>query len=196
MDTQTESDRERQLVERVRAQDHDAFGELVERYQKSLYNVVFGVVGDVERTEDVVQETFLRAIRFIERYDASFRFSTWLFRIGVNLGISSIRRRRLEFDVFSPAGIAHHGLLRNNGSESPVNELLRAEQGQRVMAAIGDLSERYRTILTMRFAEGMSCRDIGQQLGISANSVSIVLHRCKLRLREHLKTTDAEDPCL
>lgn len=191
----TESHKERLLVERVRAKDQQAFGELVERYQKSLYNVIFGVVGDVERTEDVLQETFLRAYRFIERYDASFRFSTWLFRIGVNLGISSIRRRRLEFDVFSPAGIAHHGLLRQSTSDSPVDELLRVEQGERVMEAIGDLSERYRTILTMRFAEGMSCRDIGQQLGISANSVSIVLHRCKLKLREFLKTHDSEDPC-
>lgn len=191
----TESHKERLLLERVRAKDQQAFGELVERYQKSLYNVIFGVVGDVERTEDVVQETFLRAYRFIERYDASFRFSTWLFRIGVNLGISSIRRRRLEFDVFSPAGIAHHGLLRQGISDSPVDELLRIEQGERVMGAIGDLSERYRTILTMRFAEGMSCRDIGQQLGISANSVSIVLHRCKLKLREFLKTHDSEDPC-
>jgi RNA polymerase sigma-70 factor (ECF subfamily) len=191
----TESHKEQLLVERVRAKDQQAFGELVERYQKSLYNVIFGVVGDVERTEDVLQETFLRAYRFIERYDASFRFSTWLFRIGVNLGISSIRRRRLEFDVFSPAGIAHHGLLRQSTSDSPVDELLRVEQGERVMEAIGDLSERYRTILTMRFAEGMSCRDIGQQIGISANSVSIVLHRCKLKLREFLKTHDSEDPC-
>ena len=74
----TESQKERLLVERVRAKDQQAFGELVERYQKSLYNVIFGVVSDVERTEDVVQETFLRAYRFIERYDASFRFSTWL----------------------------------------------------------------------------------------------------------------------
>lgn len=195
MDAQTEIRQEQLLVERARAQDQQAFGELVHRYEKSLYNVVFGVVGDAERTRDVVQETFLRAHRFIEKYDSSFRFSTWLFRIGVNLGISSIRRKRLEQDVFSPAGIAHHGLLRSSHSPNPLDELLRAEQADRVMNAIGDLSERYRTILTMRFAEGLSCREIGQQLGISANSVSIVLHRCKLKLREFLKIDDIEDPC-
>jgi RNA polymerase sigma-70 factor, ECF subfamily len=177
---------EEDLIERALARDGEAFGELTRRYEKSLYNVVFGVVGDSELARDVTQEAFLRAYRFLEHYQRSFRFSTWLFRIGVNLGISKLRRTKLENDVFSAEGIQHHGILRKNGGLSPIDRALMEERAREVVQAVGDLSERYRTVLMMRYSEGMSCRDIGRELGISANSVSIVLHRAKLKLKEFL----------
>ena len=171
--------------------DHDgAYGELVVRYEKSLYNVVFGVVGDVELARDVTQDTFLRAHRFLDRYQKTFRFSTWLFRIGVNLGLSRLRRNRLESEVFSARGIAHHGLLRQGGESNPINELLREERARQVLDGIRDLSDRYRTVLLMRYQDGMACRDIGRELGISANSVSIILHRAKAKLKEFLGTEE------
>ncbi|MFT7617273.1 MAG: RNA polymerase sigma-70 factor (ECF subfamily) [Planctomycetota bacterium] len=175
------------LIARSLAQDDDAFGELVKRYEKSLYNIVFGVVSDVELARDVTQETFLRAYQFLDKYRKSFRFSTWLFRIGVNLGISRLRRHRLENDTFSTQGIAHHGLLRKSGGTNPADVAMERERAREVVKGMGELSERYRTVLLMRYQDGLSCREIGQELGVSANSVSIILHRSKLKLREFLK---------
>ena len=179
------------LIERSLGRDDQAFSELVRRYEKSLYNIVFGVVGDVEVARDVTQETFLRAYQFLNRYQKNFRFSTWLFRIGVNLGISKLRRTKLENDTFSNEGIAHHGLLRQGGTRSPIDDVLRRERAQEVLRGVSELSERYRTVLLMRFQDGLSCREIGQELGISANSVSIILHRSKLKLKEFLSEAGA-----
>ncbi len=181
---------EGQLIERALARDDEAFAELVRRYEKSLYNIVFGVVGDAEVARDVAQETFLRAYQFLDRYRRSFRFSTWLFRIGVNLGISRLRRVKLENDTFSSEGIHHHGLVRRGGGESPVDSLMRRERAREVLRGVNELSDRYRSVLMMRYRDGMSCRDIGLELGISANSVSIILHRSKLKLREFLAQED------
>ncbi|MCB9832206.1 MAG: sigma-70 family RNA polymerase sigma factor [Planctomycetes bacterium] len=177
---------EERLVERALARDDEAFAELVRRYERSLFNIVFGVVGDAELARDVAQETFLRAYQFLDRYRKSFRFSTWLFRIGVNLGISRMRRVKLESDTFSQEGVQRHGLLRAAGSESPVEGMMREERARAIMNGFRELSERYRSVLLMRYRDGMSCRDIGLELGISANTVSIILHRGKLKLREFL----------
>ena len=187
MPSELEHVSEPELIELALANSDGAFGELVMRYEKSLYNVVFGVVGDAEVARDVTQDTFLRAHQFLDRYRKSFRFSTWLFRIGVNLGISRLRRNRLESEVFSARGIAHYGLLRGGGDSSPIDEVLREERAQQVLEGIRDLSDRYRTVLLMRYRDGMACRDIGRELGISANSVSIILHRAKAKLKEFLE---------
>lgn len=178
------------LIERALVQDDDAFSELVSRYEKSLYNIVFGVVSDAEVARDVTQETFLRAYQFLDKYRKSFRFSTWLFRIGVNLGISRLRRHKLESDTFSAEGIAHHGLLRKGGVSDPADDAICRERAKEVVRGMGELSERYRTVLLMRYQDGLSCRDIGRELGISANSVSIILHRSKMKLKEFLSAEE------
>lgn len=183
---------EPELIEWALERQDDAFGELVVRYEKSLYNIVFGVVGDADTARDVTQDTFLRAHQFLDRYQKSFRFSTWLFRIGVNLGISRLRRNRLESEVFSARGIAHYGLLRGGGESSPIDDVLREERARQVLDGIRDLSDRYRTVLLMRYRDGMPCREIGRDLGISANSVSIILHRAKAKLKEFLETGEGE----
>ena len=180
------------LIGRALEKDQEAFGELSRRYEKSLYNIVFGVVGDAELARDVTQETFLRAFQFIDRYRKNFKFSTWLFRIGVNLGISKLRRGKLENDVFSTEGIAHYGIFNKKSSAAPDEQAVMEERAASVVKAVGELSDRYRTVLLMRYSDGLSCRDIGQELGISANSVSIILHRSKMKLKEFLKVEDAE----
>ena len=177
---------ETELIKKALKKDTDAFGELASRYEKSLFNVVYGVVGDVELARDVTQEAFLRAYRFLARYQLKFRFSTWLFRIGVNLGISKLRRARLENEAMSAEGATIHGLGVQEPSYDPSRDIVDRERTEQLMTAIRELSERYRTVLMMRYRDGMSCRDIGRDLGLSANSVSIILHRSKMKLREVL----------
>ncbi|MCB1281765.1 MAG: RNA polymerase sigma factor [Salinibacterium sp.] len=178
---------ESQLVERALAKDREAFGELMIRYEASLRSVVFGVVGDLDLARDVTQDTFLRAFKFLDRYHRQFRFSTWLFRIGVNLGISRLRRHRLENDVFSESGVVRYGLdRRGTNPVTPVDTMVREERARQILSGVRELSERYRNVLLLRYKDGLSCREIGDQLGISPNSVSIILHRSKLKLKEFL----------
>ena len=180
------------LIERALDRDQKAFGELMIRYEASLYNVVYGVVGNAELARDVTQESFLRAHQFLDRYERDFRFSTWLFRIGVNLGISKLRRHRLENDVFSEAGISKHGLDRRTPKvATPVENMLREERARQVLSGVRELSDRYRKVLLMRYQDGLSCREIGERLDITPNSVSIILHRSKMKLKEFMSAKEA-----
>ena len=81
-------------VERARAGDSDAFRLLVEQHSRSIFRLAFRMTGNEQDAEDVVQETFLRAFKQLDRYEARSSFSTWLFRIASNYSLDLIRMRK------------------------------------------------------------------------------------------------------
>lgn len=177
---------EQDLVARARAQDQDAFAALVERYEGPLLAVIRPYATDAERARDLVQEATLRAWRSLDRFDSRHRFSTWLFRIGINLAISAGRRASLE--------ARHRDSLRLAGETddarqvaSPLSELLAREDGDRLERAIAALPARQREVLQMRYAEGMRCQDIAEACDMTPNAVSILLFRARKRLKDLLE---------
>lgn len=174
------------LISRALRADGEAFAELVTRYEKALYNVIWAVVRNHEAAQEIRQETFLRAYQHLDRFGRNYRFSTWLFRIGVNLSITRKRRERLEKDILagtSPAGS-------NPGGRAPERDpdqvAAAREDVGRLFSAMSELPKRYQKILYLRYREGLSCTEIARRLRTTANSVSIVLHRAKERLRGRL----------
>ncbi len=174
------------LIARALRADGEAFAELVTRYEKALYNVIWAVVRNHEAAQEIRQETFLRAYQYLDRFGRNYRFSTWLFRIGVNLSITRKRRERLEKDILagtSPAGS-------NPGGRAPERDpdqvAAAREDIGRLFSAMSELPKRYQKILYLRYREGLSCTEIARRLRTTANSVSIVLHRAKERLRGRL----------
>jgi RNA polymerase sigma-70 factor (ECF subfamily) len=137
-------------------------------------------VGDRDLARDVVQDTALRAFNNLHRYRPGHRFSTWYFRIGINLAISAKRRQRLDQR-------AREAASRNVASQAgPLEELLAGEEQERLSSAVASLPERYRRILAMRYADELGCKEIARRLGTTPNTISIVLFRAKQRLREEL----------
>ncbi|NRA95927.1 MAG: sigma-70 family RNA polymerase sigma factor [Planctomycetes bacterium] len=178
--------RDQDLVVRAKAGEQEAYGELVERYQRSLEGILVPLASDPDHARDLAQETVLKAWKSLNLYDGKHRFSTWFFRIGVNLAISVRRRAQLEArlkesaDPRSPAA-------RLTPPESPVEAVLLKEDTERLREAIAALPDRYKKILSYRYVEELSCKEIAERLGTTPNTVSIVLFRAKQRLKEDLE---------
>ena len=132
---------ETSLLAKARAHDQRAFGLLVSRYEKALLAVLLPIAGDRERAQDLVQDTFLRAYERLDQYVETHRFSTWLFRIGINLAISFRRRLKIEQRTLEEARACPDA--GQDRAPQPIEDLARKEEATALRAAIGRLPERY-----------------------------------------------------
>jgi RNA polymerase sigma-70 factor (ECF subfamily) len=148
------------LVEEARRGDQDAFGILVQRYERRLIRVILRFVSDLELAKDLAQETFLRAFERFEQFDPSRRFGPWLFRIGVNLTFDHLRRRkrRGRWSVFSDYW--------SSGTSDPETPDPRTaiDTRQEVQAVLAQIPEKYRTVLILRDLESFSTSEIAAVL--------------------------------
>lgn len=144
------------LVEEARRGDRDAFGELVTRYERRLVRVILRFVPDVEQARDLAQDTFLRAYRRLDQFDSSRRFGPWLFRIGVNLTLDYLRKRkrRLKWSLFSDAPTSTPP---DPETPDPRNQM---DLSQEVRAVMDQLPETYRSVLILRDLEGFTTSEI------------------------------------
>lgn len=144
------------LVEGVRRGNQEAFGHLVRRYEPRLINVILRFVRDWELARDLAQETFLRAFERLDQFDPSRRFGPWLFRIGVNLTLDHLRRRkrRAWTSLFTDSRIDK---APDPASPDPRQARDLEEEVRHVLEGI---PERYRTILILRDLENFSTSEI------------------------------------
>ena len=144
------------LVEEARRGDRDAFGELVTRYERRLVRVILRFVPDVEQARDLAQDTFLRAYRRLDQFDSSRRFGPWLFRIGVNLTLDYLRKRkrRLRWSLFSDAPTSTPP---DPETPDPRNQM---DLSQEVRAVMDQLPETYRSVLILRDLENFTTSEI------------------------------------
>ncbi|HYC78658.1 MAG TPA: sigma-70 family RNA polymerase sigma factor [Planctomycetota bacterium] len=177
-------DEEAVLLARARARDPDAFGRLVSRYEEPLLAVLTPIAGDREKARDLAQEAALRAYEHLDRYVEEHKFSTWYFRIGVNLAISSRRRTRLEERTFQDR--ARKSGAGYDDGPSAFELAARDEETAAVTKALDRLPARYARVVRLRFLDGLSCQEIARRLKATPNVVSLILFRAKQRLREEL----------
>lgn len=144
------------LVELARSGDRDAFGDLVIRYERRLIRVLMRFVHEADLAEDLAQETFLRVWERLDQFDPSRRFGPWLFRIGVNLTMDYLRRRkrRGRWVRFSDSP-------RERAVDPAVPDPRETiELKQEVRAALDEIPEKYRTVLVLRDLENFSTSEI------------------------------------
>jgi RNA polymerase sigma-70 factor, ECF subfamily len=148
------------LVEAARRGDRDAFGVLVQRYERRLVRVILRFVSDVELARDLAQDTFLRAYVRFNQYDPSRRFGPWLFRIGVNLTFDYLRRRRRrgKWSLFTDYW--------SSGNADPAipDPRTRFDTRQEVNQVLTQIPEKYRTVLILRDLENFSTSEIAAVL--------------------------------
>ena len=144
------------LVEEARRGDRDAFGELVLRYERQLIRVILRFVHDYELSRDLAQETFLRVFERMDQFDPSRRFAPWMFRIGVNLTLDFLRRRkrRVRWSLFS-----------ESAGENPPDPAIcdprkSRDTSQEVRLVVDQIAEKYRAVLILRDLEGFSTSEI------------------------------------
>lgn len=171
-------DEDSERAEQALGGDRLAFGVLVEKYQGPIYRYALHFFRDPTRAEDVAQDTFLRAYRFLHTYDPARRFATWLYAIARNLCIDRQREeaRRQHVDV---EGVAPRQLIAARPSLDPLELLEGREDRERLLGAIRQLPEKYRTPVILCYAEGLPYQEISDILGISLNNTKIRIHRAK-----------------
>jgi len=148
------------LVEEVRRGDQDAFGVLVLRYERRLIRVINRFAHDEELSRDLAQETFLRFYERIDQFDTSRRFGPWLFRIGVNLALDHLRRRKrkIRWSLFSEAP------LERGPDPATPDPRAKLDLGQEVEAVLAEMPERFQTVLVLRDLENFSTSEIASIL--------------------------------
>lgn len=167
---------EKNLIERARSGDDDAFGELVRMHQDRVYRTAVRLVGP-EDAQDVAQEVFLKAYRELKRFRARSALSTWLYRMTVNLALNYLRGMRRERDRRE-----RYGPGVSSSPPSPDSGLIDREFTDAVWAVIDSLPERQRTAIILHRFEGLSASETAGVMGLSLGAVESLLHRAKLAL--------------
>ncbi len=184
----------------VKARDGDriAYGQIVIVYQDRLFNGLLRMVGNVEETRELTQETFTRGLEKIGGFRGESSPYTWLFRIGMNLAINHLRRyqRQRTFSLdgrLSDDGGNHEGsqaaqLIKGlaDRAESPLQATERIERHEKVLAALSRLDPEYRAVLVMRDGEGFDYQQKADVLGLPLGTLKSRLFRARMALRDEL----------
>lgn len=187
-----ERDPDAQLMRRVQRGDREAFAELVERYQRPIYNFILRTVRDETEAEDLAQTTFVQVWKSAKRYRVSARFSTWLYTIARNLTLNELRRRarhRAEsLDVPHP-DYEEQSLYQVEDATAlgPPDKVVRDELFAKVEEAIAALPENQRTALLLCREGELSYEQIARILGVSVSATKSIIHRAREVLRARLK---------
>lgn len=178
-ETFVEGPTDHDLIRGTQAGDGEAFRALFERHQRRAYAITFQMVGSAEEAADVVQEAFLRVYRSIGRFDFSKAFTTWLYRIVVNLSIDALRRASLLRKVVIedlgdalPAGAAPEAPLE-------ADEVVR-----QVRSVLDALPPKFKAVMVLRDLQGLSGKEIATVVGATHATVRWRLHRARKVFRE------------
>jgi len=185
-------------VSRARGGDADAFRDLVQRHSRTIFRLAYRMTGNQHDADDVVQETFLRAYRQIEKFEERANFGTWLHRIAVNCSLDLLRSRgRHEKNRTTNKDDEDGEMTRELESTDPQPDrlLLSAELKQHVLAALERLSGNERTAFMLRHFEGMPVEEIGRTLGIQVNAAKHTIFRAVRKLRESLEPLVRKTQC-
>jgi RNA polymerase sigma-70 factor (ECF subfamily) len=187
------SDREidRQLVTRAQNGDKQAFGLLVEKYQRKLARLLSRFIRDPAEVEDVTQEAFIKAYRALPAFRGDSAFYTWLYRIGINTAknyLMAMGRRAptsTEVEADEAEGFDEGEQLRD--INTPESVLLSSEIAQTVNSTIESLPEELRKAIQMREIEGMSYEDIAQAMDCPIGTVRSRIFRAREAIAEQLR---------
>ena len=193
------------LMLRVRADDNEAFADLVDRYRHRLVGIMNHLIGNADEAEDLAQEVFLRVYRTRHKYTPKAKFSTWLFTIANNLAMNAIRDRQrrktlpLEVSDSGPVGGWPTAPISADRAAPPTAGLQQQELAAVIRAALDELNERQRVAVVLNKFEDMNYAEIADVMGLTAKAVKSLLSRARAKLRERLQPyiyMDAEPPAV
>jgi len=180
------------LMLRVKRGDDAAFAELVEKYKQPVMNLVYRTLRDATEAEDLAQNVFLQVHKSAHRYEATARFSTWLFTIARNLCLNEIRRRTRH-----PADSLESTQQENEDQPArqfedvktalPQDALLQRELEQKIEQALAELPETQRTAILLCRRDNLSYEDIAEIIGCSLSATKSLIHRGRETLKQKLK---------
>lgn len=169
-----------ELVKDCLAGNSESFGELVSRYKKLVYSVVYKFTRDNEEVGDLSQEVFIKIFRSLDKYDPQYKFSTWTVKVATNICLDSFRRKKLNT-------VSLEQIENRTGSDNtPEDRFIRKEKTMAVREAISDLPEIYRIPIVLYHQKGMSYKEIADTLDKPMSIIKNRIFRARLVLKESL----------
>jgi RNA polymerase sigma-70 factor (ECF subfamily) len=168
------------------------FARLVELYSQKIYRLALKFTNNPQDAEDVLQETFIKAMRALPNFEGRSSLSTWLYRIAVNESLMLLRKRKpnisleLEPEESNEDGLTPNSLILADWCCLPENELLSDESRVFLDQAVARLPETLRGVFLLRDIEGLSIRETAETLGLTETNVKTRLLRARLFLRQEL----------
>ena len=179
-------------LEALQAGDRTAFARLVDAYSTQIYRLALKMLADEQDAEDVLQNTFMKALQSIENFEGRSSLSTWLYRIAVNEALMSLRRHKptvsVAMDYEDDEDELQHPAQFTDWCCLPEEDLLSAESKKHLDKAIRSLPEKLRIVFILRDIEGLSIRETGETLDLTETAVKTRLLRARLNLREQLSS--------
>ncbi|MGD0484092.1 MAG: sigma-70 family RNA polymerase sigma factor [Gemmatimonadales bacterium] len=184
---------DQEVVALARTGKETGYRELLRRYERPVFSLIYRMVRDRAAAEDLAQETFIKVLNAIESYRPEYRFSSWIFKIANNAAIDHLRRR--EVDTLSLDGapgavtadeIEATAVQASDHSPSPLADLEAKELGSTIEQAIAKLRPEYRACILLRHVEGRAYEEIAETLDLPLGTVKTYIHRARLELRESL----------
>ena len=177
-----------ELVARSMGGDAESFNQLILRWERPIYALAYRVIGREEDARDVCQETFLRAFRALPGFKGQAKFSSWLYRIALNLCRDWIRRQRRAPVMQMPEGVEPGELIAETGPVESIEDLVsRRQLSALVEQAMALLPEEQRTAIILKEYHGMTFQEIADMQGCPLSTVKTRLYQGLTVLRRHLE---------
>ncbi|MBX6363599.1 MAG: sigma-70 family RNA polymerase sigma factor [Gemmatimonadetes bacterium] len=184
---------DQQIVALAREGREAAFRELIARYERPVLSLIYRLVRDREKAEDLAQDSFIKVLNALDRYDPSYKFSSWMFKIAHNTALDHLRKKGL--DTLSLDGSPHAAtadetaasvLTAISEDETPEEYTANRELGAEIERAIARLRPEYRTAITLWHAEARPYEEIAEIMGVPLGTVKTYIHRARNELKQHL----------
>ena len=180
---------EQELIHLAKKGDRFAQAKIVKDHEKMVYNLGLKLLGDAEKAECVLQETFLKVLQALPKFEEKSQLSTWIYRIATNQALMRLRsqkRRYVSLDEDAEDNGKDYSVFVKSLEADPLDKLLNQELKEKMDHAIEQLPENYKTVFVMKDIEGLALKEIAEVLDLSLPAVKSNLHRARISLRNKL----------
>ena len=176
-------------VAQVLAGDRDAFRALVDAHSRSIFNLAYRMTGNQEDADEVVQETFLRAYKNLDKFELRSKFSTWVYRIAVNRCLDMLEKKKItgDYTISDDPDPEEHTVQVASTEAGPERQLLSREANEKIATAMKLLTPTERIAFTLRHMEGQSIEEISKTLKVKENAAKNTIFRAVKKLRINLE---------
>ncbi len=177
------------IVESCLNGNREAYALLVKKYEKSVFNIVYRLIGTTEEARDITQETFIKAYKSLRQVKPEFKFSNWLFKIATNLCKDRLKKRKItavslnEFDYLLDQEISHEN---KDSLLDYQKNLIPTDEQEQVQRAISNLPFIYRRVVVLRYIQDLTYQEIADILEMPLGRVKVQLHRAHQILYDQL----------
>lgn len=165
--------------------DISAFEELVNRYKKPVFSIIYRMIGQYQEAEDITQDVFINVYQKLYQFDSNKKFAPWIYRIATNASISVLRKKKkiVTIDFDEAYGKAYEGYYTAHTGD-PQLAFEREELKRFIFEAINELPESYRAVLILRYQMDLNNQEIAEVLGVSKENIEVKVHRARKALRK------------